>query len=347
MGGVNGNTPELIDVPPPMKSFKTIEEEDPYEKIEIKKNKDVVANIKPTKDAPKHNKEIPKGKKEKQKSSQKSESTEISKSKQTSQKTKTSTEETSMTISSQIEKTAEKKELKAEMPQTNEKKIKVQSIDTKAGDCVHDVKIIDYCNKCSEDQEHKTFDRAASLAPQASQEGDIKGSGKGKQINNERGIEMKTEIKNQNESETSSKKKPTARKLEHSNSCIHDVTLEDFCKGCTDNQKSLDRKSTKKTKEEKTASLEGSMIKEITNREEEKNIKGEIQVDKVNIESTKEIKSIDKSKSKESKTQTTQVLKESCKECVHDISISDFCKGCADNQSLWIDDHQKSLKKMI
>merc|ERR1712128_163191 len=94
-------------------------------------------------------------------------------------------------------------------------------------------------------------------------------------------------------------------------------------------QKSLDRKSTKKTKEEKTASLEGSMIKEITNREEEKNIKGEIQVDKVNIESTKEI-SIDESKSKESKT--TQVLKESCKECVHDISISDFCKGCADNQ---------------
>merc|ERR1712128_44520 len=94
-------------------------------------------------------------------------------------------------------------------------------------------------------------------------------------------------------------------------------------------QKSLDRKSTKKTKEEKTASLEGSMIKEITNREEEKNIKGEIQVDKVNIESTKEI-SIDESKSKESKT--TQVLKESCKQCVHDISISDFCKGCADNQ---------------
>merc|ERR1712106_958270 len=223
----------------------------------------------------------------------------------------------------------EKKELKAEMPQTNEKKIKVQSIDTKAGDCVHDVKIIDYCNKCSEDQEHKTFDRAASLAPQASQEGDIKGSGKGKQINNEGGIEMKTEIKNQNESETSSKKKPTARKLEHSNSCIHDVTLEDYCKGCTDNQKSLDRKSTKKTKEEKTASLEGSMIKEITNREEEKNIKGELQVEKVNIESTKEI-SIDKSKSKESKT--TQVLKESCKQCVHDISISDFCKGCADNQ---------------
>merc|ERR1712106_1315109 len=182
------------------------------------------------------------------------------------------------------------------------------------------------------DQEHKTFDRSASLAPQASQKGDIKGIGKSKQVNNEGGIEMKTEIKNQNESETSSKKKPTARKLEHSNSCIHDVTLEDFCKGCTDNQKSLDRKSTKKTKEEKTASLEGSMIKEITNREEEKNIKGEIQVDKVNIESTKEIISIDKSKSKESKTQTTQVLKESCKECVHDISISDFCKGCADNQ---------------
>merc|ERR1712128_330895 len=105
--------------------------------------------------------------------------------------------------------------------------------------------------------------------------------------------------------ETSSKKKPTARKLEHSNSCIHDVTLEDFCKGCTDNQKSLDRKSTKKTKEEKMASLEGSMIKEITNREEEKNIKGEIQVDKVNIESTKEI-SIDESKSKESKTTSTK-----------------------------------------
>ena len=48
--GVNGHTPDLIDtLPPPMKSFKTIEEEDPYEKIEIKKNKDVVANIKPTK----------------------------------------------------------------------------------------------------------------------------------------------------------------------------------------------------------------------------------------------------------------------------------------------------------
>merc|ERR1712106_711152 len=98
------------------------------------------------------------GKKEKQKSSPKSESIEISKSKQTSQKNKTSTEQTSMTSSSNIEKTTEKKELEAEMPQTNEKKIKVQSIDTKAGDCVHDVKIIDYCNKCSEDQEHKTFD---------------------------------------------------------------------------------------------------------------------------------------------------------------------------------------------
>merc|ERR1712106_267983 len=226
----------------------------------------------------------------------------------------------------------EKKELKAEMPQTNEKKIKVQSIDTKAGDCVHDVKIIDYCNKCSEDQEHKTFDRSVSLAPQASQAGDIKGSGKSKQANDEGGIEMKTEIKNQNESETSSKKKPTARKLEHSNSCIHDVTLEDFCKGCTDNQKSLDRKSTKKTKEEKTASLEASMIKEITNREEEKNIKGETLVDKVNIESTKEKISIDETKSKESKNQTAEVLKASCKQCVHDISISDFCKGCADNQ---------------
>merc|ERR1711892_1362729 len=129
--------------------------------------------------------------------------------------------------------------------------------------------------------------------------------------------------------------------------CVHDILVTEPCEKCDESQshntlknymptkeerKKKGRKSTKKTKEEKTASLEGSMIKEITNREEEKNIKGEIQVDKVNIESTKEIISIDKSKSKESKTQTTQVLKESCKECVHDISISDFCKGCADNQ---------------
>merc|ERR1712106_867467 len=89
---------------------------------------------------------------------------------------------------------------------------------------------------------------------------------------------------------------------------------------------------TKKTKEEKTASLEASMIKEITNREEEKNIKGETLVDKVNIESTKEKISIDETKTKESKNQTAEVLKASCKQCVHDISISDFCKGCADNQ---------------
>ena len=44
--GVNGHTPDIIDAPPPMPTFRTIEEEDPYEKIEIKKNKDGVADIK-------------------------------------------------------------------------------------------------------------------------------------------------------------------------------------------------------------------------------------------------------------------------------------------------------------
>merc|ERR1711936_826434 len=41
---INGHSPNTVDVPPP--KFRTIEEEDPYEKIEIKKSKDGTADIK-------------------------------------------------------------------------------------------------------------------------------------------------------------------------------------------------------------------------------------------------------------------------------------------------------------
>ena len=43
--GVNEHSPDIIDTAPPMKTFKTIEEEDPYEKVEVKKNKDGLVDI--------------------------------------------------------------------------------------------------------------------------------------------------------------------------------------------------------------------------------------------------------------------------------------------------------------
>ena len=42
--GVNGHKQDIVDAPSPVKSFQTIEEEDPYEKIEIKKSKDDTTN---------------------------------------------------------------------------------------------------------------------------------------------------------------------------------------------------------------------------------------------------------------------------------------------------------------
>jgi len=68
--GVNGQKQDIIDAPPPVKSFTTIEEEDPYEKIEIKKNKDDTIN-KQDKDLQKKEAEISKGKREENKSSKK------------------------------------------------------------------------------------------------------------------------------------------------------------------------------------------------------------------------------------------------------------------------------------
>merc|ERR1712096_311444 len=65
------------------------------------------------------------------------------------------------------------------------------------GDCVHNVKIKDPCNHCSEDQEHKTLERSAINVQQKE---NMKKSGESKTNKNDKINEIKTEAVKQTDS---------------------------------------------------------------------------------------------------------------------------------------------------
>merc|ERR1712002_813474 len=113
---INGHSPNTVDVPPP--KFRTIEEEDPYEKIEIKKSKDGTADIK-TKGQEK-SLVIEKDKTEKQNGEKHSEFLETSKSKETKTKKK-SQKESSLESNLQVQKTTTDKKPSPQVSNTEKK----------------------------------------------------------------------------------------------------------------------------------------------------------------------------------------------------------------------------------
>merc|ERR1712098_330748 len=233
--GVNGHNQDIIDAPPPVKPFKTIEEEDPYEKIEIKKSKDEVTDQKTAKDVSNESVAIQKGKKEKEKDGKKVKETTLSSSKPEKDIQKQSKEENMSTSkkkhetkqhhSEKIKETREKEEItKVQNTETTEttinktnritenenikgkeeddsnKKVSTKSSTAKQGPCmcIHDVKVSDACNKCSADQSHKTLDRSGGGLSERNQKNEIQGSG-------EKQYESKTETENQVESKSLTK----------------------------------------------------------------------------------------------------------------------------------------------
>merc|ERR1711970_267233 len=163
---INGHSPNAVDVPPP--KFRTIEEEDPYEKIEIKKSKDGAADIK-TKSQEK-SLVIEKDKTEKQNGEKHSELLETSKSKETKTKKK-SHKESSLEANLQVQVPATEKKPAPQVPATEKKpapqvpkdkstEIKGKKSVTGKDLCVHDISISDFCQKCSEEQ--RTIERSMS-----------------------------------------------------------------------------------------------------------------------------------------------------------------------------------------
>jgi hypothetical protein len=291
--GVNGHTPDIIDSPPPMPTFRTIEEEDPYEKIEIKKNKDGPAEIKKPQDTQKQSKEQPNEKKEKQQAVKKLEEKETSKSKQTSKTSTTITVNQSTKVGQ--EKTVEKKDLKSEILPVKEKKPQTQPQYL----CIHGKKMSDPCNIC--DEELRSFERCASIVPQVDTS---KGKEKDKQINNEERTQMKTEITDKTDSKTESSKK----------------TKEEQIDSSTDNQKSLDRRSSKKSNETKGDSLEQSLKKEEKNIEVEK-VESKNEKTKKTTETCPPCddnqKSLSRKETEAAETISKEIIKESNKDVEH------------------------------
>merc|ERR1712226_1330348 len=95
-------------------------------------------------------------------------------------------------------------------------------------------------------------------------------------------------------------------KTKTTSSCVCGIPLSDFCKTCSENQKSLDRRGSKKSKDKKNKEEPSDNIeKDISDSHEVKN----------EAKQSKSVKDVEMSKF-----------------CVHDIPIKDFCKNCSENQ---------------
>eukprot|EP00092_Neocalanus_flemingeri_P032913 GFUD01035795.1.p1 GENE.GFUD01035795.1~~GFUD01035795.1.p1 ORF type:complete len:2735 (+),score=766.32 GFUD01035795.1:100-8304(+) len=313
-GGLNEQPPDILDTAPPMKTFKTIEEEDPYEKVEVKKNKEGVADMKTkmSQDAEKQSSLLQKEKKEREQLSQKAE-------------VKTKLQQTSPAANvDQLTKTGEK-----------EKKVKVSKTQVKTGNkgpgsCVHEISVSDFCQKCSEDE--KAFERYAASEPQKNEKDNTKQDVKPKDISIE-------ERKVKDVTKPISNKNLEKQKTENTNTlCVHNIALADFCKNCSENQKSLHRRASKITTENKTTLQEKSVEedkkkavatevvdKSMNKEENEKNAKKskEKKTGVTNNDETKPISPI------KQKTQHTEI---SSKTCIHDIPLAEICKNCSVNQ---------------
>jgi len=326
----NGHAPEIIDVAPAIKTFKTIEEEDPYEKIEIKKNTDGVVDEKnkinqaPAKQSSMKQNE----KKEKTKSSKESEMTKKTKLKETS----TIVKLTKSNVNSSQENTS-RIEAKSETQKDKEKKIKntaITQVKTNVqgkGLCVHDISISDFCHKCSEEQ--KAFERCTSIAPSEAEDDRNKKNIKNKEtiVDVKQGKKLEGSDKEESKIKKSQKKQISDISI---CSCIHDINLKDSCNKCIENQKSLDRRASKVTIDNKPIRQEKSE-KNVKESKSDKSVHKE-EGEKIESEKTKKEKKLEIKSNAELKSQNKCNKDGSSKMCIHDIAIDNFCKTCTENQ---------------
>merc|ERR1711892_1378085 len=173
------------------------------------------------------------------------------------------------------------------------------NISSKTCSCIHDIPISSDCKSCSENQ--SSLNRRSSKVPKITQD-NVKEINTKKEAMNEK----KDEI-NMEESNTHLTKSTKSQKVAVScQKCIHEINISDVCEGCNENQKSLDRKESKKT---------------------DVNIKVKTQKDR-----TAEVLGKEESQPMGKKSPKLQKYEKSCQKCIHDVNIADLCNDCDENQ---------------
>merc|ERR1712123_429490 len=173
------------------------------------------------------------------------------------------------------------------------------NISSKTCSCIHDIPISSDCKSCSENQ--SSLNRRSSKVQKTTQD-NVKEITTKKEAMNEK----KNEI-NMEESNTPLNKSTKSQKVTVScQKCIHEINISDVCEGCNENQKSLDRKESKKT---------------------DVNIKVKTQKDR-----TAEVLGKEESKPIENKSLKLQKYEKSCQKCIHDVNLTDLYNDCDENQ---------------
>merc|ERR1711892_971861 len=173
------------------------------------------------------------------------------------------------------------------------------NISSKTCSCIHDIPISSDCKSCSENQ--SSLSRRSSKVQKTTQE-NVKEITTKKEAMNEK----KKEI-NMEESNTPLNKSTKSQKVTVScQKCIHEINISDVCEGCNENEKSLDRKESKKT---------------------DVNIKVKTQTDR-----PAEVLGKEESKPMGKKSPKLQKYEKSCQKCIHDVNIADLCNDCDENQ---------------
>merc|ERR1712123_313779 len=173
------------------------------------------------------------------------------------------------------------------------------NISTKTCSCIHDIPISSDCKSCSENQ--SSLNRRSSKVQKITQD-NVKEITTKKEATNEKKNEINVE-----ESNTPLNKSTKSQKVAVScQKCIHEINISDVCEGCKENEKSLDRKGSKKT---------------------DVNIKVKTQKDR-----TAEVLGKEESQPMGKKSPKLQKYEKSCQKCIHDVNLTDLYNDCDENQ---------------